>query len=218
MPLSKAHKAETRARIVTAAGQLFRRHGYNGVGIERVMAEAGMTHGGFYAHFSSKAQLLAAVMADEREINERLARRRGGNKAKLNEQLGRLLDYYLDPGNVDDIGGRCFLASLSNDAARAPAMVKRRYTETITDLVHEFMRGLPTGAAHKRKALESITLALGAITMARAIDDPALSAKVLRTSRKAIAGRLAQKVRPAPPFRPMADVPTTPLRRERIRA
>ena len=95
------------------------------------MAEAGLTHGGFYAHFRSKADLLAAVMAEKAEIKDRLARRKGQTTADLNAQVAGFLDYYLDPANVDDIGARCFLASLSNDAARGPKAVKRRYGETI---------------------------------------------------------------------------------------
>lgn len=190
MPLSKAHKAETRARIVAAAGKLFRRHGFDGVGIEKIMAEAGLTHGGFYAHFASKADLLAEVMVEQAEITHRLRRRKGATQVELNTQLGVFLDYYLDPANTEDIAARCFLATLSNDTARAPKLVKRRYGETINNVLAEFKRGLNQSGAREADAIEALTLAIGAITVARAVDDPALAKRVLTTSRKAIAKRL----------------------------
>ena len=189
MPLSKAHKAETRARIVAEAGKLFRRRGFDGVGIDAIMAEAGLTHGGFYAHFKSKADLLAAVMTDQVEIVARLQSRKGETKAELNAKLASFLDYYLDPNNLADIGGRCFLASLSNDAARGPRAVKAQYAATIADSLHEFQRGLE-GDDRADDAVEALTLAIGAVTVARAVDDPKLAAKVLITCRKAIAKRL----------------------------
>ncbi len=192
MPLSKAHKAETRARIVTAAGQLFRRHGFDGVGIEKIMAAAGLTHGGFYAHFRSKADLLAAVMAEQAEITDRLARRKGKTAADLNAQLAKFLDYYLDPANIDDIGGRCFLASLSNDAARGPKAVKRRYTETIKGVIGEFTRSLNRAETRTADAVEALALTIGAITIARAVDDPAVAATILTTGRRAAAKRLSR--------------------------
>jgi TetR/AcrR family transcriptional repressor of nem operon len=192
MPLSKAHKADTRARIVAAAGKLFRRHGFDGVGIGKIMAEAGLTHGGFYAHFPSKAALLGEVLTDQAEITQRLARRKGTTRAELNAQLRGFLDYYLDPANLDDIGGRCFLASLSNDVARAPKAVKRTYGRTINDVVREFKRGLEDADGRDADALEALTLAIGAVTVARAVDDPDVAGDVLATSRKAIAKRLSQ--------------------------
>ncbi|MBM3512408.1 MAG: TetR/AcrR family transcriptional regulator [Alphaproteobacteria bacterium] len=190
MPLSKAHKAETRARIVAAAGKLFRRHGFDGIGIEKIMAAAGLTHGGFYAHFPSKAALLAEVMVEEAEITQRLARRRGTTRAELNAELSGFLDFYLDPANATDIGGRCFLASLSNDTARAPKIARQKYRQTITDVLHEFKRGLVNSEARDADAIEALALAIGAITIARAVDDTTLAADILTASRKAIGERL----------------------------
>ena len=74
MGYSSEHKDRTRERVVTAAGRLFRRYGYNGVGIDEIMAAAGLTRGGFYAHFKSKHDLFAAALAEELELARQLRR------------------------------------------------------------------------------------------------------------------------------------------------
>src|SRR5689334_24693394 len=88
-------KEQTRERILRAAARAIRRHGYEGVGVAEVMKEAGLTHGGFYAHFESRDALLAAAAEQtSAESNEALSRALA--RAKPGEELMALIDTYLD--------------------------------------------------------------------------------------------------------------------------
>ncbi len=85
MRYAPEHKARTRERILREAGRLFRRHGYQGVGIDRIMTRARLTRGGFYGHFPSKAALFAAVVDQGTDFVRRLREARGRGTAETVE-------------------------------------------------------------------------------------------------------------------------------------
>ena len=91
MPLSAEHKERTRARILAAAGRVFRRQGYAATAVDAVMAEAGLTPGGFYAHFPSKEALFAEVLAHDHGLIRMLAARRARSSAGWRRQTRRIL-------------------------------------------------------------------------------------------------------------------------------
>jgi TetR/AcrR family transcriptional repressor of nem operon len=192
MRYPEQHKAATRRRIVAEAGRLFRRHGYDGVGIDDVMAAARLTRGGFYGYFRSKADLLAAVMADEHGFIRLLRARPGPGRAALARQALAIVADYLHPGHRERVGRGCHLAALSVDTARAPRPVRAAYAAKVRELAAEFARGLTRPSDPDPRALVAIALCLGGLTLARGVDDEALAATILDACRVAAGEQLAR--------------------------
>ncbi len=173
--------AETRARIVEAAGRLFRERGIDAVGVDAVMHEAGLTHGGFYTHFPSKealvAEAAAAALARSAARWETIAREQPENG------YARIVESYLDPAHVDAPARGCLLAALGPEVARRPA-AQPGVTAAIRTMLDALARCVP-GKRRERAAAALCTL-VGAVVLARASGDPALSAEVLEAARNAV--------------------------------
>ena len=180
MPWAADHKRATRARIVRAAGGLFRRHGYAGVRIDAIMAAAGLTRGGFYAHFRSKADLLVAVTREEDAGFVRLLRAAAAGDDP-SAAARHVVEDYLEPAHAPTVGGGCTLAALVSDIARADRRARQGYTRIVEALVEELERHVPPGATdgHER-ALVAATLCVGGVALARALVDHRLGAALQR--------------------------------------
>jgi TetR/AcrR family transcriptional regulator, transcriptional repressor for nem operon len=181
-PASK--KEQTRERILRAAARAIRKHGYEGVGVADVMKEAGLTHGGFYAHFESRDALLAAAVEQAgAESTENL--NRAVAKAKPGEELMALVDSYLADRHVTapEQGLGCAIAAAGSEVPRQQAEVRRAAARRIKELIGFVERQFPEwgkSAAHE-KAMAITASLVGALTLARAVDDPQFS-KVIRKS------------------------------------
>lgn len=179
MPYAPDHKARTRLRILEHAARLFRRHGYDGVGIDVIMEAAGLTRGGFYAHFRSKADLLAAVTADESDFVRRLRNARAGAPTDSGAGARAVIEGYLDPANRGRVGAGCTLAALTGDVARAPRRVRRAYTDLVRSLAAELRQHVPAGLPDPRaRALAAVALCFGGIAIARAVADDQLASEI----------------------------------------
>lgn len=194
MRYKAGHKERTGARIVDEAARLFRRHGYDGVGIEQIMAAARLTRGGFYAHFRSKEDLFAAVMEREPDFVRRLRARRGATRETLGRQALEVVAGYLALENRERVGRGCPMASLSADVARGGRAWRKAYRAQLEALATELARGLEGADARDPRVLTSIALCVGGLIVARAVDDDGLAADLLEACRDAVTGRLA----PAP--------------------
>ncbi|MDP6341895.1 MAG: TetR/AcrR family transcriptional regulator [Alphaproteobacteria bacterium] len=191
------HKDTTRRRILGKAGSLFRRHGYHGVGIDRIMAASRLTRGGFYGYFRSKADLLAQVLAGEHGFNAMMRRRTGDSRDELTAEALELVEGYLGLANRTTVGRGCMLAALSVDVARAGKPARRAYTERLRELAMEFARGLPDQDPARDddpRALTAIALCVGGLTLARAVDDDDFAAAILASCRAATAGQLTNRI------------------------
>ena len=186
------HKERMRRRIVEVAGRLFRRHGYRGVGIDTIMSAAGLTRGGFYGYFRSKAALFAAVMAGEHDFTRRLQARPGRTRQALAAQALEVVTGYLHPENRRRVGQGCALASLSVDVARAGNPVRAAYGDKVRLLAAEFGRGLENAEATDPRALAAIALSVGGLMIARGVGDEALSQAILAACRDAATRELAR--------------------------
>ena len=186
-PISK--KQQTRARILRAAARAIRRHGYEGVGVADVMNEAGLTHGGFYAHFASRDALLAAAAEQAgAESIESLARAVAG--AKPGEELMALVDIYLSERHVGapEQGLGCAIAAAGSDVPRQPAEVRRAASRRIKDFIGLVERQFPEwgkSVAHE-KALGIAASLVGALMLARAVDDAQLCRAIRKSARALI--------------------------------
>jgi len=186
-PVSK--KEQTRERILRAAARAIRKHGYEGVGVADVMKDAGLTHGGFYAHFESRDALLAAA-AEQASAESSEAFSRALAKAKPGEELMALIDTYLDDRHVTaaEQGLGCALAAAGTEVPRQCPGVRRAVTRRIKDLVGLVERQFPDWgkpAAHE-KAMAIVAQMVGALMLARATDDAQLSKTIRRAAREAI--------------------------------
>jgi TetR/AcrR family transcriptional repressor of nem operon len=183
MKKSKAQTAETRRRIVEIASEAFRRQGIEATGVAEIMAAAGLTHGGFYRHFSCKAELVAAAVAMSLEQlvlrSERAASQ--GAEAALNHALE-----YLSPLSRDDVEHSCTFAAAGSELVRADEKTRHIASEAFKrtlECLAPFM-GTPQNVDRTSAAIGVLTNMIGALTMARLVDDSALSDRILEVTRK----------------------------------
>ena len=187
MRKSKAEAAETRKRIVETASEEFRRKGIDGTSVADLMAAAGLTHGGFYRHFDSKDQLIAeasaASMVEAVEQNAAAARR--GAKPGFNA----IIENYLTTRHRDQHAEGCPFAALGSELARADATAREAASEGFLRLVEVIARQLPGTKAEpsKDKALFVLSAMVGALTMSRMVNDPALSKAILQQTKRHLA-------------------------------
>ena len=180
-------KEETRERILRAAARAIRKHGYEGVGVADVMKEAGLTHGGFYAHFKSRDALLAAAAEQEAvESNEHLSRAIAA--AKPGQELMALVDAYLSDGHVAAPEQGCAIAAAGSEVPRQHADVRRVASRRIKDIIGLIERQFPElgkRAAHDKAMAIAATL-VGSVVLARAVDDAQLSRSIRKATRELV--------------------------------
>ncbi len=178
MPLGKEHKARTRERIVRSAGRLFRRRGFAAAGVQALMAEAGLTHGGFYAHFASKEALFATVLATDHGLIRMLAARKAATPAQWRGCTLKLLADYLHPDHLQVVAEGCSFAALTADASRGNAAVRAAYGLAFEELVAQLLRrhgetaaqaGARAGAGQRATAAQVAVVAIGTLIIAAAL-------------------------------------------------
>jgi TetR/AcrR family transcriptional regulator, transcriptional repressor for nem operon len=179
MKVSREQAAQNRERIVETAAQLFRERGFEGVGVADLMKEAGLTHGGFYGHFSSKEDLIAE--ASSRALMRSLALLSKVAERAPGDPLSAVADAYLTSRHRDNPGAGCLLAALGPDVSRQGRAVRRSVTDYVRSAVDLLVTLVPgkTKAARRQKALSTYATLVGTMVMARAVDDRALSQEIL---------------------------------------
>jgi len=180
-------REETRERILRAAARAIRKHGYEGVGVADVMKEAGLTHGGFYAHFESRDALLAAA-ADQAGAESIEILTRAIAAAKPGRELLALVDTYLSDGHLAAPEQGCAIAAAGSEVPRQEAEVRRVASRRIKDLIGLIERQFPEWgriAAHD-KAMGIAATLVGALVLARAVDDTKLSNRIRKAARELV--------------------------------
>jgi TetR/AcrR family transcriptional regulator, transcriptional repressor for nem operon len=165
--VSREHAAKNRAKVVAVASSLFRRRGLDGIGIRELMAEAGLTQGGFSGQFGSKDVLAGEACADAFAGAERTLR--AAIKGDDAGRLHRLAELYF---TSNPPGDTCPMATLAGDAARAPAggPVRQAFTAGLSRLANAITDDQPDD-----KALAIMAAMVGAAVLRRASDDTALA-------------------------------------------
>lgn len=181
MRYPESHKESVRARIIEAASRALRAEGISGVSIPKLMKLAGLSHGGFYAHFRDRDELVAeAVIAAGQERAERMV----AEGAKPPEERFRS---YLSKGHVDHPEMSCVLATLGTEAPRQAPPVRRAFAQ----IARGFLRRIET-VLHPRsepgalsdEALETAARMVGAVVLARLVQDEALKERILEAARR----------------------------------
>jgi TetR/AcrR family transcriptional repressor of nem operon len=177
MRYGKGHKQATRRRILEAAGRRFKRDGIDGAGLATVMADAGLTNGAFYAHFSSKEDLVANVLA------EQLRAQRQSLDAEPSDRAGleAFVRSYLSPEHRNQFADGCPSAALLDEIARRPADTRDVFTEEVMGVVDDIAARInPTNVeAGRVDALAVFGLMVGTLQLARTLTDRQLSDRLL---------------------------------------
>jgi TetR/AcrR family transcriptional repressor of nem operon len=193
MRTTAARKAQTRERILAAAGELFRRQGIDAIGVDAIMHRAGMTHGGFYAHFASKealvAEMTAAALACSAARWERLSKETDPLTA-----LAGIVESYLDPAHVAAAERGCILPTLGPEIARR-CDARPAITASIRRMLEALSKCLP--GRRRQQALQTLSGMVGAVMLARLCDDAQLAGEFLAAARPAVGLRTRQG-RPPP--------------------
>jgi AcrR family transcriptional regulator len=169
-------KEATHDRIVNAAARAIRRTGYDGTGVAEIMKDAGLTHGGFYAHFASREAMLAEA-ADRAGAESVAAMERIAASAPARRALQKMLEAYLSKTHVDAIESGCAAAALGSEMPRQAPEVRRAATRRIKEMIDVVARHLPDRGNRitRQRALFTVATMVGALVLARAVDDPRLS-------------------------------------------
>jgi len=191
MPEESTHKQRTRARILDVAASAMREHGHQGIGVANLMKRAGLTHGGFYAHFKDRDDLVAAAVERMFEDSKAMLARhfRSGDPRG---SLIRLIDYYLSDDHRRKIATGCPAAALGSEAARLPAAGREQFEVGLAHF-RSVIRGalVELGSDHPDAAASSIVAEMvGALALSRAIADETESRAVLQRSREQLKQRL----------------------------
>jgi TetR/AcrR family transcriptional repressor of nem operon len=190
MRYSDTHKEETRKKVVRAAAAAVRAKGPDGVGVAEIMAEAGLTHGGFYAHFPNKEALVAAAIEEAfGQSRRRFARMTEGMSP--NEALETFVDAYVSADHRNNPQRGCPISTLTNDLPRQGPLVRAAFDTGVANLIGRLEAWLPEGDTAARRSLASSLMAemAGAVALARAVSDEALADEVLSGSRDRVKAR-----------------------------
>jgi TetR/AcrR family transcriptional regulator, transcriptional repressor for nem operon len=180
MKVSREQVSEHRARILAAASRLFRLRGFDEVTVADVMKDAGLTHGAFYGHFSSKEALIAEA------LGQALAPAAGD--AETPKLVAAYADGYLSRRHRDDRGSSCPFSCLGTEAARGSADLRRAMTESVRRQIDRFSAEAKGRTAHekRRAAIAAWSAMVGAMVLARVVDDDKLSHEVLAETRASL--------------------------------
>ena len=187
MSLEPTRKQRTHDRIVDVAAAAIRRSGYSGVGVADVMKEAGLTHGGFYAHFDSRDHMLAEAV--ERAGTKSMERmRKVTERAAPEDALRAFVDAYLSDAHVATPEDGCTLAALGTETPRQAAEVRQVCARRLKDMVDLVERQLPSWGAPGQhdKALAILSCMVGAMVLARASGDERVSRDVRHAAKALI--------------------------------
>jgi TetR/AcrR family transcriptional repressor of nem operon len=190
MRVSKEKATENRQNILTAAARLFREQGVSATGVDLITKDASLTHGAVYSQFGSKeaiaAEAIRLAFTGSKCLWRRLAEPQGAKKA-----FPAIVAKYLSREHRDSPGQGCVIAALGSEIARQPQSVREAFTEEFKDAL-AFLAGLmPEGDPARRydDAIVAFTGMVGALILARAVNDKTLSDRILRATTKRVTQR-----------------------------
>lgn len=182
---TRGRKEVTHERIVSAAARATRRSGYAGTGVADIMKEVGLTHGGFYAHFASREAMLAEA-ADLAGAEGVATLSHVAAAVPANEALRSMIRAYLSKEHVDGVATGCPMAALGSEMPRQAPKVRRAATRRIKETIDFVARHSPADSSRSgyEQALVTVATMVGALVLARAVDDPRLSVALRKASAK----------------------------------
>lgn len=185
------HKQRTHEKVVRAAAEAIRLHGPDGIGVSDLMKKAGLTHGGFYAHFKSKDELVAEAITHMFDDRYEIFRASMADVPPA-QGLSIYLDRYLGTKHRERRHDGCPMPALSGDLARLPAAARKRFEAGMQRIIDAIAGVLRTLGRDQPEALAKSAVAemVGALAISRAIADTDLAEDILKTAREGIKRRL----------------------------
>ena len=190
MRYSRQHKLETHARIVKKASVRLREKGAHGIGVADLMKDAGLTHGGFYAHFDSRDALVIEAFADAMDRSTERWRKLA-EQIPPPQRLSTIVESYLTALHRDDPGHGCAVPTLGAEIARESPKTRKAFAaklEQMIDMLALQIPDVPRKAA-RRQAMAVIATMMGTLVMARVAGNGDFSDEILDAGREALLGR-----------------------------
>jgi TetR/AcrR family transcriptional regulator, transcriptional repressor for nem operon len=186
MEIAPNRKALTHERILDTAARVIRRAGFQGVGVADIMKEAGLTHGGFYAHFASRDALLAEALAHAgRQSAERIAKGKATREARGASPFRALVEGYLSERHLSGTENGCAVAALASEMPRQSPDVRAAAAQRVRGLIELVNASLPNGV-DVAQAPAIASQMVGALQLARALGDNAEGKALLAANRSAL--------------------------------
>jgi TetR/AcrR family transcriptional repressor of nem operon len=196
MRYSKEHKQETHARIVKKASVRLREKGAHGIGVADLMKEAGLTHGGFYAHFDSREALVMEAFAYAMDRSTERWRKLA-EQTPPDKRLATIVENYLTPLHRDDPGHGCAVPTLGAEIARESPKTRKAFAaklEQMIDMMADQVLEVPRKGARKQ-AVAALATMTGTLVLSRIAGSGELSDEILAAGREAVLGRAAKKAK-----------------------
>ena len=203
MRYSREHKLETHARIVKKASERLREKGAHGVGVADLMKEAGLTHGGFYAHFDSREALVIEAFAYAMDRSTERWRKLA-EQTSPEKRLATIVNSYLTPTHRDDPGHGCAVPTLGAEIARESPRTRKAFAaklDQMVDMLAEQTPDVPRKAARKQ-AMAAVATMMGTLVLARIAGNGEFSDEILAAGREAVVGRAAAAKKPVAKSKP----------------
>ncbi len=181
MGYPQGHKEQTRERIILAARKLWKSKGFSAASVDKVMEEAGLTRGGFYAHFKSKEELLLEVI-EENLAREKLEQWHREGITDIAELHSRVFDFYLSQAHRDHPDQGCPLTALSQEVTH----LGKKPREKMGQMIRRFADWLSGEDQNRSKGLAKVSLMVGAVSLSRVVGDEELSDEILTSAREAL--------------------------------
>ncbi|WP_050418853.1 TetR/AcrR family transcriptional regulator [Bradyrhizobium tropiciagri] len=198
MRYSKEHKQETHARIVKKAATRLREKGAHGIGVADLMKDAGLTHGGFYAHFDSREALV--IEAFNYAMDRATERwRKVTAEVAPEKRLSTIVDGYVSATHRDDPGQGCAVPALGAEIARESPKTRKAFAlklDQMIDMITDQIQDVPRKTARKQ-AMATLATMMGTIVMSRIAGNGEMSDEILGAGREAVLGRAAAVKSPA---------------------
>jgi TetR/AcrR family transcriptional repressor of nem operon len=206
MRYSREHKLETHARIVKKASVRLREKGAHGIGVADLMKDAGLTHGGVYAHFDSREALVIEAFTHAMDRSTERWRKLA-EQTPPEKRLAMIVNTYLTPLHRDDLGRGCAVPALGAEIARESPKTRRVFAgrlEQMIEMLAAQIPGVPRKAARKR-AVAAIATMMGTLVLARVAGSGDFSDEILGAGREAVLDRAkSPKAKKSPPPRKAA--------------
>jgi TetR/AcrR family transcriptional repressor of nem operon len=181
MGYSQAQKAESRQRVLENASRQIRENGIEALGVADCMRSAGLTHGAFYGHFASRdALIVEALEYALGQSRERMAEREIDAGKRTETPLRSFAEAFLDERHVKNPGNGCALCALAGEARHANPDIRALLTRYLHEFTARVAQATPSG--DEKAALGIVATIVGAITLARAVDDDELAKSILASS------------------------------------
>jgi TetR/AcrR family transcriptional repressor of nem operon len=192
MRYSKEHKLETHARIVKKASVRLREKGAHGIGVADLMKDAGLTHGGFYAHFDSREALV--VEAFSHAMDRSIERwRKAGEQTAPDKRFTTFVDSYLTPLHRDNPGQGCAVPTLGAEIARESPKTRKAFAGRLEQMIDVIADQIPDvrRKAARKQAMATLATMMGTIVMSRVAGTGELSDEILGAGRQALLDRVS---------------------------